>query len=852
MSALGADFVGIYNRSDRSAERGSKAAKKVSAAWRTQVWGGRGGGGPVFYPLLLPPSFHELYLYNYACTFPLYFSVSIQEAELIVKRLLEQEGTFKQKNMVVVLTGLMEAGKSTLLRRLFGEDCSKDYLNDYTSTGAVEGSWRGLTHKTLNVDEFKHLSLNDIFKLVAPLLRKLLEKSTDNVPPGPEDENVIELEGVEGGNSGEGGDITKEGSVDDSSDSEFEDAEAIHEMARFITSEDGDYTIELASMIDTGGQPECLEVLPTLLHNSDLTLLVVSLKWMLNKHCKPTLHIKGKGFLKHEPLLHSNKQMIEQVAHTVVSGQSNSKILVVATHRDEDMTGIKLKTLNNFLRTAIPSSHLLAAKSDKEDTDKKDADKKDADKEDADKEDADKEDADKEDADKEDADKEDADKEDADKKDADKEDADKEDADKKDADKEVAFDVDLANLQEYDKEMLKCIQECIKGAAKLVEPTPVPPTFVLFESEIIQELTERKKRHVKVLTFQECVHVGKRLKMNNDVVRSALLYFHKNNIFLFFEHKSPELSFQLVFLEPQALINFVNKIVSISYTDNLESSHPLKQGFITDELFQDERMKELFVPGTYEAHHALKIFMGLYSIASVDEPKMSVQPKELEWLVESAQPKELEKLEWPEELQKRKELEGPAERVQAKLGKERYIMMCLLPRINSKEFDMKRNSLRHLHNSIEPLRIQFSGYCVPNGCFGNTVACLLSEEFNWTVFKDDDQEPEYLKHEIVTLQAKCKLKVSIVCELKHFEVYGMVENDFQDLSVVREEIFSAVGKVLNAMKIDKIELSQGFECDICNSKDHLMALPSLKCQKGGNMSKFTKNICSWVRGKQVI
>ena len=799
----------------------------------TGVWGGM---GPVFYPLLLPPSFHELYLYNYACTFPLYFSVSIQEAELIVKRLLEQEGTFKQKNMVVVLTGLMEAGKSTLLRRLFGEDCSKDY----TSTGAVEGSWRGLTHKTLDVDEFKHLSLNDIFKLVAPLLRKLLEKSTDNVPPGPEDENVIELEGVEGGNSGEDGDITKEGSVDDSSDSE--DAEAIHEMARFITSEDGDYTIELASMIDTGGQPECLEVLPTLLHNSDLTLLVVNLKWM---HCKPTFHKDGERYRKHEPLLHSNKQMIEQVAHTVVSGQSNSKILVVATHRDKDTTGIKLKDLNNFLRTAIPSSHLLAAKSDKEDTDKKDADKKDADKEDADKEDADKEDADKEDAD--------------------KEDADKEDADKEDADKEVAFDVNLANPQEYDKEMLKCIQECIKGATKLVEPTPVPPTFVLFESEIIQELTEKKKRHVKVLTFQECVHVGKRLKMNSDVVRSALLYFHKNNIFLFFEHfehKSPELSFQLVFLEPQALINFVNKIVSISYTDGLESSHPLMQGFITDELFQDERMKELFVPGTYEAHHALKIFQGLYCIAEVSKPqqsKLSAQPKEsekLEWPEELKKPKELE---WPEKSERPKESEQPeeskrpAELIQPKLGKAWYIMMCLLPRIKNEEFEDKRELL--LHRSVKPLYIQFGGYCVPNGCFGNTVACLLSNKFNWTIFIKDTEEPEMLTHDIVTLQTKSKLKVSIVCRLKHFEVYGKEENGSQELSLVREEILEAIRMVFNTMKIDKIKLLQGFKCNICKSEDHVITLPehkfaaiSFKCNE--EMSALSEEIYFWIRGRQ--
>ena len=78
----------------------------------------------------------------------LIFTVSIEEAELIVKQALENEGSrVKQKNLVVVITGLMEAGKSTLLKRLFGERPP----DEYTSTGVSEGPWRGLTRDILDI-----------------------------------------------------------------------------------------------------------------------------------------------------------------------------------------------------------------------------------------------------------------------------------------------------------------------------------------------------------------------------------------------------------------------------------------------------------------------------------------------------------------------------------------------------------------------------------------------------------------------------------------------------------------------------------------------------------------------------
>ena len=62
--------------------------------------------------------------------------------------MLQTEGKLKQTNLVVVLTGLMEAGKTTLLHRLFG----KDLPDRYNSTGIAERSLRGLTQYLCSAD----------------------------------------------------------------------------------------------------------------------------------------------------------------------------------------------------------------------------------------------------------------------------------------------------------------------------------------------------------------------------------------------------------------------------------------------------------------------------------------------------------------------------------------------------------------------------------------------------------------------------------------------------------------------------------------------------------------------------
>ena len=618
--------------------------------------------------------------------------MSIEEAELIVKQALEKEGSrVKQKNLVVVITGLMEAGKSTLLNRLFGERPP----DEYTSTGVSEGPWRGLTRDTLDIKKFKRLSLEDIFKSVAPLLERSERveghKSKSGTSGKQEQDDAIH-------EHQEDGEMKVQSVVETHSSGE---AYAVKKMARHVPKEPQDYTLEIAFIVDTGGQPECLEVLPTVLHNTNLAILVVDLSRSLDANPQPTMHEKGYKYGKRVPLLCSNRQIIEQTAHTI-SGRTNSSLLVVGSHADCKWNDSVVSDMNEHLKAVIPKDRYYGI-----------------------------------------------------------------------AKHHSIFTVDLKNYDtDKDKETIEQIRTCIEGHE--AEEILLPPSFVMFEYQVMKhfenELAETRK--VWVMTFQECVDIGKELKMEKKKVEAALQYFHKNNIFLFFSH-------ELVFLRPQALLNFVNTIVSLSYKEKIcpplkaQQIDDLSNGIITEELLKHRYIADNLVTGVFEASHAIKIFKDLHTMA--------------------------------------------------KQGEGKYIMMCLLPRLERKVFEEKEQSLIRECTLAEPLVLHFGKYCAPNGCFGNTIACLMSRKRYQIEYTDlNEDTPECLTHDIVTLRpSRKRFKVTLVNNTKHFTVYVHLKKESQSKTCyqdVRDEIVSAVRDVLETMHIDKtkMDVNEGFKCSKCS------------------------------------
>ena len=627
------------------------------------------------------------------------YTVDIEEAESIVKRALEQEGKIKQRNMVIVITGLMGAGKTTLLNRLFGEKPPVEY----TSTGTAEGSWRGLTRGTLDIKKFKLLSVDDIFKSVAPLLKQLFTKRGSTL------ENLSEIQE----------DNEVENELTQSTDEAYAPKVMARHIPRHIPEEPEEYTLEIAHMIDTGGQPECLEVIPSLIHNANLTILVVDISRHLDENPESTYHEEGNEFnKKREPLLYSNRQIIEQIAHTMCTG--SSKIIVVGTHIDHVKEDSVLIDMNNYLEQVLKGSELFVKSND-----------------------------------------------------------------------EVFFPIDLEHCGD-DDETINNVRKCIEGHE--AEEIELPPSFVMFEYEIMKffERKMEETRKVKVITFQECLEIGKRLKMDKTVVKAALIHFHENNIFLFFQKP------QLVFLEPQVLLNFVNTIVAFSYKitkpDNKisppltkEQRDELEKGIFTEQLLKHRNISGNFVPGIFEAHHAIDIFENLHTIAKVVEERKTTK----------------------------------------------YIMMCLLPRLKQEEFDSKEQSLISECTLVEPLLLHFGKYCAPNGCFGRTIACLMFNK-NWKIQYTCDKTPECLKHDILTLRPCGKqFKVTLVNNTKYFTVYVHLRDNHhsQYIPAVKNDIVDAINEVMTIKKnaieeVLRIEFHEGFKCYKCTSM-HFLSLPSL-------------------------
>ena len=111
--------------------------------------------------------------------------------------------------------------------------------------------------------------------------------------------------------------------------------------------------LELVHMIDTGGQPEMLENLPSLIHHCHLIVLVLNLMFGLDEHPSIDYHEEGEAYKRALPSQFSNRQIMQKLASTLQAKrfyqqkafqkeQTQTKhrsslcfrLLVVATHRD--------------------------------------------------------------------------------------------------------------------------------------------------------------------------------------------------------------------------------------------------------------------------------------------------------------------------------------------------------------------------------------------------------------------------------------------------------------------------------------------------------------------------------------
>ena len=327
---------------------------------------------------------------------------------------------------------------------------------------------------------------------------------------------------------------------------------------------------------------------------------------------------------------------------------------------------------------------------------------------------------------------------------------------------EIIFPVNLLEPDDNDKIVLEQIRQKISDAhiVEKAEIPLIPFSFFMFEQNAIKYAQKKAQdRQVMVLSFDECVQIGTELKMSSEVVRAALIYFHRHNIFLYFQNVLPN----LVFLAPRVPLDFVNAIVAFSYKVKSGTFPALKakyvrfcnEGIITEEMLHDKSLQfsDCFVPGIYEPQHAIKLFRHIYTIAELTDEEPLAKSQHL-----------------PTHSNR------PGQKSTSTLRKREYLMMSLLADIPEKDIKKFLPSHRRFRfllspSKVTPLVIHFSNGCVPNGCFGNVISCLISK-YSWKVCQTEQGKPECLAHNIVTLRdPMLPVTITIVNHTQHLEVH---------------------------------------------------------------------------------
>ena len=616
-----------------------------------------------------------------------------ERAQQIINKAMES-GSLQQRNVVGVITGLMGAGKTTLLFHLFG--LAPPDL--YTSTGVTERSFRGLLRHIMHLvgGAWKRLSYENIREFLAPLIQA-----------GMKEDKVHHLA------------VSIMHAVAESSATTLQESQTCQKMIPLVKSATGvdpSLVLELVHMIDTGGQPELMEVMPSLVHHANLGIVVVSLERGLNEHPDVHYHKKGKRFPRRLSSQYSERDVILKLASTFrvkKYSQEAFRLLIVATHRDCVKGNLQthVEVLNRELRSILLPTfkdELILFKS---------------------------------------------------------------------PDK-IAYVLNLKNPDDDDRKVLNLIREEV-GKPGSGNTFATPTSFFVFEQDLIQFAETDKKRDI--LTLEECKLVSAKLKMSNEMVEAALVLLHRQNTFLYFRDILPG----HVFINPQVPLDIVNEIVHFKYKVNngefdnfpMKLVTQLNNGIVTEELLSYDKISPHFQKGIYEVKDAIKLFCHNFTLAPL-YPKIPVDNEK----------------------------------------EQEYLMMCLTPSIPEQEL---HNYFPKTSHTV-PLVVKFSSGCVPLGCFGSTISCLLSTYGMKVTTKSG--VPKCLAHNIASLHdPELVVDIVLVDFTQHLEVHISLDDSIHSsaaniCSEIGMKVLHAVQIVIERMQLD-IEVTPAVVCT-CTKEKH--------------------------------
>ena len=495
--------------------------------------------------------------------------------------------------------------------------------------------------------------------------------------------------------------------------------------------------LDLAHFTDTGGQPEYMGSVPSLIHHCDLAMLTVNLKFDVDEYPPVHYHEKGRKYKRALPSQFSNRQIIQKLAMTLQAKRFAQRegqcfrLLVVATHRDCVPWHVRLISRVKAYHKALCEIFLPACE--------KELIRCSAD--------------------------------------------------------EIPFVLNLKEPDSTDLAKLDLIRKKVSDS-EVGEVVKTPGAFFIFE-QVLREFAE-KSGHI--LSIDECLQIGEELKMGPDMVRSALIFFHRQITFLYYHHVMPN----LVFTRPQIPLDCMNSIVQFKYklesgelmgvTEELATS--VRDGILTEEILSHEHFSKCFVPGLYGPRDAIDLLFHTFTLAP-----LSCEPQQKTGSSPAVQTK-------------------PSTPV--KREKREYLMMCLRQAIPEK----KVSRYIPVSSEIAPLVVQFTKNCVPLSCFGRTISCLLAM-YDWELSRADNGSPKHLASNIVSLfDSQLPVEILLRDATSHLEVHVLPDRGFtpdrlsEVFVQIHETVFSAIKQVFDRMQLTGIEITPAFVCPCSKSFKH--------------------------------
>ena len=494
----------------------------------------------------------------------------------------------------IVVFGIGGSGKTCSIATLLGLEAPKEHI----STPLMEKPIEVIVISLDNKKKWKKLTPDEVQQIIANIIKSREESPTMPEAGENSSKEVLPIQLSNPPSEPTNTHDLAENRSDQCAESELDkilqsledDKEWISLIQQSNPSSEPIHKHDLVYVIDSGGQQQFHEVLPTFLNGATYFLYVFKINEDLNS--KPAIRYSVKD---EEPIplpsLLTNQEIFEQCMHTmysftttskdsVITGSSETKeqnsenehicpkILIIGTHRDKvekkDLSAV-LEDLQKEMKPVI-----LPIK-DQVQYDQTQTN--------------------------------------------------------------FIFPINAQNLEgdEETKHVADAIRTCINNTLSK-RRVKVPLRWYALKYRL-EEVKNKLKR--TVWRRNECQEVADTLKIDHNSCEEALKFFHSLNLLFYFPNILPK----LVFLEPQVILNKVSELVKQSVVMRGPSNHShlvvtggnwsqfKDYGKVTKEMLGE--FKSHYDPPTFTEEHVIKLFKDLLVFAELS-PKSWFMPSLLE------------------------------------------------------------------------------------------------------------------------------------------------------------------------------------------------------------------------------